>query len=193
MSLGNRSGEGCGFPVFFSRKTAKGAKEKLLGGFAPLRPGVRFFGSGAPGTPGATHNCIGGAGGLFFRKATGADRLTIPPPGVMAKRDKTYYKITFTNETELYQVCARRVVSSELYGLIEIGDFIFPRNKLVFNPGEERIRREFEGILRTWLPYHAIVRIDEVSDQREGEIKIVPLDSFRKAPPQEPFLKKPEG
>ena len=111
----------------------------------------------------------------------------------MAKRDKTYYKITFTNDSELYQVCARQVASSDLYGLIEIGDFIFPRNKLVYNPGEERIRREFEGIRRTWLPYHTIVRIDEVSDQREGEIKIVPLDSLRQVPPQGPLLKKPEG
>ena len=138
-------------------------------------------------------NCIGGAGGLFFGKAIEADRLTLPSPGIMAKRDKTYFKITFTNDAELYQVCARRVASSDLYGLIEIGDFIFPRNKLVYNPGEERIRREFEGIRRTWLPYHSIVRIDEVSDEREGEIKIVPLESFRRDSPREPLLKKPEG
>ena len=94
-------------------------------------------------------------------------------------RQKTYYKVTFSNENEMYQVCARSVSSSDLLGLIEIGDFIFPENKLVYNPGEERIKREFEGIKRTWIPYHAIVRIDEISDARETEVKIIPFDSAR--------------
>jgi hypothetical protein len=81
-----------------------------------------------------------------------------------------YYRVTFSSEEELYQVCAREVSTSDLLGLIEIGDFIFPENKLVYNPGEERIKREFEGIRRTWIPYHAIVRIDEISDSRESEV-----------------------
>ena len=91
-------------------------------------------------------------------------------------RDKTYYRVSFTSDNELYQVCARHVSASDLYGLIEIGDFIFPASKLVYNPGEERLRREFEGIRRTWLPYHAIVRIDEILDSRESEARIVPLE-----------------
>ena len=107
-------------------------------------------------------------------------------------REKTYYVVTFTRENELYQVCARKVASSDLYGLIEIGEFIFPENKLVYNPGEERIKREFQGIKRTWLPYHAIVRIDEVSDDRESEIKIVPLEGVRKLEPGGLF-KKPDA
>ncbi len=111
----------------------------------------------------------------------------------MNKRRKTYYKITFSNENELYQVCARQVVSSDLYGLLEIGEFIFPENKLLYNPGEERIRREFEGIKRTWIPYHAIVRIDEISDERESEIKIVPLESPKPRPDTEKIFKKPDA
>jgi hypothetical protein len=90
-------------------------------------------------------------------------------------REKTYYRVTFTSDDELYQVCARSVAASDLYGLIEIGDFVFPKSSLVYNPGEERLRREFEGIRRTWLPYHAIVRIDEVQEGTATEIKIVPL------------------
>ena len=109
------------------------------------------------------------------------------------KRNATYYKVTFSNENELYQVCAREVSTSELLGLIEIGDFIFPQNKLVYNPGEERIKREFEGIQRTWIPYHAIVRIDEISDARESEIKIVPLDTARESRLKPTPLEKPKG
>lgn len=106
-------------------------------------------------------------------------------------RDKTYYRITFTNENELYQVCARQVAASDLYGLIEIGDFIFPETGLVYNPGEERLRREFEGIRRTWLPYHAIVRIDELADSRATEVKIIPLESASR-PAKDSPIRKPD-
>ena len=100
-------------------------------------------------------------------------------------REKTYYRITFSNEStgddELYQVCARHVSASDLYGLVEISGFIFPENKLVYNPGEERIKREFGEIKRSWIPYHAIIRIDELADTTASEIKIVSLDSARRA------------
>jgi hypothetical protein len=112
-----------------------------------------------------------------------------------SKREKTYYRVSFTRDQELYQVCARRVQASDLYGLIEISDFVFPQSKLVYNPGEERLRREFEGIQRTFLPYHAIVRIDEVLDTQESEIKIVPLQALpggQARPPEPVRLKSPE-
>ncbi len=106
-------------------------------------------------------------------------------------RDPTYYRITFTSDNDLYQVCARHVSASDLYGLIEIGEFIFPEAGLVYNPGEERLRREFEGIRRTWLPYHAIVRIDELLESHATEVKIVPLEAPAR-PAKERPLKKPD-
>ena len=98
------------------------------------------------------------------------------------KQEKTYYKVSFTRDNELYQICARNVGTSDWWGLIELSGFIFPENKLVYNPGEERIKREFSEIRRTWIPYHAIVRVDEVLDTAESEVKIVPLESFRRPP-----------
>ena len=110
-------------------------------------------------------------------------------------REKTYYRVTFTNDTndenELFQVCARHVSASDLYGMVEISGFIFPENKLVYNPGEERIRREFGDIERTWIPYHSIVRVDEVTESTASEIKVVSLDSARRTPAPK-VVKKPE-
>lgn len=106
-------------------------------------------------------------------------------------REKTYYRVSFVSGSERYEVCARHVGASELTGLIEIGDFIFPANRLVYNPGEERLRREFEGIRRTWIPYHAIVRIDEIAESRESEGKIIPLESAPR-PARERLPGKPE-
>ena len=103
-------------------------------------------------------------------------------------REKSYYRVTFSNESsddhELFQVCARSVSASDLYGLVEISEFIFPDSQIVYNPGEERIRREFRNVKRTWVPYHAIVRIDEVPDSTASEIKVVSLESLRPAGPR---------
>ena len=113
-----------------------------------------------------------------------------------SKRGSTVYRVSFTREQELYQICARRVQPSELWGLIEISDFVFPESKLVYNPGEERLRREFEGIQRTFLPYHSIVRIDELRDTQAREIKIVPLQAVPAGQPnrpaEPPMTKSPE-
>jgi hypothetical protein len=110
-------------------------------------------------------------------------------------RDKTYYRVTFTNEStadhELFQVCARQVSASDLYGLLEISEFIFPESPIVYNPGEERIRREFGNVKRTWVPYHAIVRIDEVPDSTASEIRVVSLESVRQTSERR-MIKKPD-
>lgn len=111
------------------------------------------------------------------------------------QRNKTYYRITFSNESsnddELFQICARNVSASDLYGMVEISDFIFPENKLVYNPGEERLRREFAEIERTWIPYHTIIRIDEVAETTASEFKVVSLDSHRRTDHRK-VITKPE-
>ena len=106
------------------------------------------------------------------------------------KRKKTYYKVSFIHQNEVYQICARTVGSSDIYGLIEMGEFLFPENKLVYNPSEERIRKEFLGIERTWIPYNSVIRIDEVQDNQTTEIKIVPLESPSAAPGPIPLNKR---
>jgi hypothetical protein len=42
----------------------------------------------------------------------------------------------------------------------------------VVDPTEERLKSEFDGVKRTFVPLHAVVRIDEV--EKEGANKIVP-------------------
>jgi hypothetical protein len=45
---------------------------------------------------------------------------------------------------------------------------------LVVDPSEERIKAEFEGVRRTFLPMHSVMRIDEV--RKQGISKISPLE-----------------
>ena len=83
------------------------------------------------------------------------------------------YKILFFNQGKVFELYARYISQGELYGFIEIEDLVFgEKTSLVVDPSEERLRSEFTGVKRLFLPIHAIIRIDEV--EKEGISKIRP-------------------
>ena len=85
------------------------------------------------------------------------------------------YKVIFMSQGKLYEVYARKVSQEGLWGFIEIEQMVFgERSSLVVDPGEERLKTEFEGVKKSFIPMHAVVRIDEVA--REGTAKIVALE-----------------
>jgi len=89
----------------------------------------------------------------------------------MAKK-KNIYKIQFHNQGQLYELYAREVTQSNMYAFVEIADIIFgEKSKLVVDPSEERLKAEFSHVNRTFIPLHAIVRIDQV--EKEGVNKII--------------------
>ncbi|MDT8405020.1 DUF1820 family protein [Sulfuriflexus sp.] len=85
------------------------------------------------------------------------------------------FKIIFVNQSRVYEVYARQVQQSSLFGFIEIEEFVFGDNStLVIDPGEERLRDEFGVVKRSYIPMHAVVRIDEV--EKRGTAKIVAFE-----------------
>ncbi len=85
---------------------------------------------------------------------------------------KAIYRIVFHNQGKLYELHARHVSHGEMYGFVEVADIIFgERTAVVVDPSEERLKSEFEGVKRTFVPLHAVIRIDEVD--KEGVNKIV--------------------
>jgi hypothetical protein len=81
------------------------------------------------------------------------------------------YKIQLLREGKLWEIYAKKVSQADIFGFIAVEDLIFGnRSSVVVDPGEERIRLEFEGIKRTFIPMHSIVRIDEV--KKGGAVKI---------------------
>lgn len=81
------------------------------------------------------------------------------------------YKITFLNKGEVYEVFVKQVYQSDLYGFIEIEDYIFDeRSQVLVDPGEEKLKTEFKGVRRSFIPIQAIIRIDEVD--KSGVSKI---------------------
>lgn len=81
------------------------------------------------------------------------------------------YKISFVNQGKVYEIYARSVAQGALFGFIEVEKLVFgERSTVVLDPSEERIKTEFEGVRRTYIPMHAVLRIDEV--EKEGISKI---------------------
>lgn len=81
------------------------------------------------------------------------------------------YKVIFYNQGQVYELYARQVYQSDLMGFLEVEEFVFgERTQVIVDPAEERLKNEFASIKRSFLPLHAIVRIDEV--EKEGTCKI---------------------
>jgi hypothetical protein len=81
------------------------------------------------------------------------------------------YRILFHNQGQIYEVYARNIYQSDLYGFVDVEDYVFGNHsKMLIDPAEDRLRSEFEGVQRSYIPMHAIVRIDEV--EKEGVAKI---------------------
>ncbi len=89
--------------------------------------------------------------------------------------DKQIYRITFINQNQVYEMYAKRVFQGELYGFVVLEDFIFGENSsIVVDPTEEKLKLEFAGVKRSFVPMHEIVRIDQV--EVRGCAKILPIN-----------------
>lgn len=88
--------------------------------------------------------------------------------------DKHIYKIAFLNQDQVYEIYAKHVFQGDLYGFVVVEEFVFGENSsIVVDPSEERLKAEFEGVKRSFIPMHEILRIDQV--ERRGTAKILPI------------------
>lgn len=106
------------------------------------------------------------------------------------------YRVVFMSQSEVFEIYAKQVSQSDMYGFIEIEEFIFgERSKLVVDPAEERLKTLFGDVKRSFIPMHSVIRIDEVEKEGIGKItefkgdKVTPFPVFpqgggRGRPPQ---------
>jgi hypothetical protein len=111
-------------------------------------------------------------------------------------KDRKVYRIAFYNQGNIYELYAREIHQSSMYAFVEVEDIIFgERTSVVVDPSEEKLKAEFEGVRRTYIPLQAVIRIDEVA--REGASKIIDAEgaSGNVTPfplPQPPSRNKPD-
>jgi len=81
------------------------------------------------------------------------------------------FKVVFANQGKVYEIYAKKVSHGALWGFVEVEELIFgEKSSVVVDPSEERVKTEFEGVKRTYLPMHSILRIDEVRKQGISKI-----------------------
>ena len=86
-------------------------------------------------------------------------------------KDSHIYRIYFHSHGQIYEVYAHSFYQSDVYGFVVIEDYIFgERSQMVIDPAEDKLRAEFETVQRSFIPMHAVIRIDEV--EKEGVAKI---------------------
>lgn len=91
------------------------------------------------------------------------------------------YRVVFLNQAEIYEIYVKNIYQSELYGFIEVEGFLFgERSQLVVDPSEEKLKNQFNEVSRSYIPMHAIVRIDEV--EKEGIVKIIEIKGEKVTP-----------
>ncbi len=87
-------------------------------------------------------------------------------------KPKSTYKVIFYNHEDIYEIYATHVYPSDMYGFVEVEQLLFgERSQLLVDPGEERLKTEFNGVKRTYIPMNAIVRIDEVEQGGVPKVK----------------------
>ncbi|MGJ8526698.1 hypothetical protein LMG33818_002454 [Halomonadaceae bacterium LMG 33818] len=104
---------------------------------------------------------------------------------------KPIYRVTVHQQGEVWELYAREIYQSELWGFLEVEEFVFSdSSKVVVDPSADKLRRTFEGVTRSYLPVNMVLRIDEV--EREGEAKSVKSDGKIAMFPQQPMQWSPK-
>lgn len=86
------------------------------------------------------------------------------------------YRISFVNQDKVYEIFAKQVYESDLYGFVVVEELVFgTQSTVVIDPGEERLKNEFESVKRSFIPIHSVIRIDEV--EHPGVSKIHSLEN----------------
>lgn len=100
-------------------------------------------------------------------------------------QDKEHiYRIIFSHEEKAYEIYAKYISEESLMGFIEIEELIFTEpTSLVGDYSEEKLKVEFQGVKRSYIPMHMILRIDEMEKQEAAKIKSpVPKDNVHYFP-----------
>jgi len=85
--------------------------------------------------------------------------------------DGPVYRVVFINSGKTYEIYAKSINQGSLYGFVEVAQLLFnSRSGILVDPSEEKLKSEFEGVKRTQIPIHSVIRIDEV--EKQGVAKI---------------------
>ncbi|MFT7388561.1 MAG: hypothetical protein ACI8VC_001816 [Candidatus Endobugula sp.] len=89
----------------------------------------------------------------------------------MSEPTTSIFKVIFYNEGEVFEIYTRYIYQSDMFGFIELEELLFgERTQVIVDPSEEKLKGEFSGVKRSYIPMQSIIRIDEV--EKEGPVKV---------------------
>jgi len=96
--------------------------------------------------------------------------------------DKQIYKVVALLQGKVYELYARGVTSSGLFGFLEISGLLFDSGQqTVVDPAEERMREEFADTEVLHVPINSVLRVEQV--KRRGQCVIRDRESGEKVTP----------
>lgn len=96
------------------------------------------------------------------------------------EKEHPIYRVIFTQNETPYEIYAKYLTEESLMGFIEVEELIFhdAKSTVLVDPTEEKMRAEFKGVKRSYIPMHTILRIDELV--KEDAARIRPADKMKK-------------
>jgi hypothetical protein len=90
------------------------------------------------------------------------------------KDHKKIFKVVFFSQGQVYEVYAKSVGQGGLFGFVEVEGLLFgEKTSAIVDPSEESLKREFDGVERTYIPMHSVLRIDEVEKRGTSKVHAV--------------------
>lgn len=85
---------------------------------------------------------------------------------------KNLFKVIFLHRDKVFEIFARQVSSSQLFGFLEIEGLMFLEDGgVVIDPTEEKLREEFADTEVLHLPLQSIIRVEEVAKRGQSRIR----------------------
>lgn len=86
--------------------------------------------------------------------------------------DQRVYRVSFQNQGKVFEIYAASVSQGGLFGFIEVEEILFgEKSAVLVDPSEEALKHEFDGVKRTYIPMHSVLRIDQVDKQGTARIR----------------------
>ncbi len=92
------------------------------------------------------------------------------------KKTKKLFKVIFYNQGKIYEIYAKHVQQSNLFGFLEIEDLIFgEKSQVLVDPNEDSLKKEFEHTKRLYIPIHSILRIEEIDKEVSLKSRVISI------------------
>ncbi|UJF23945.1 DUF1820 family protein [Suttonella sp. R2A3] len=103
----------------------------------------------------------------------------------MSDKGEVIYRVQYHHAEIQYDIYVRHVYPSDMPGFICIEGFLFQEEtQLLIDPRMEKLSHEFANVETAFIPYHQIIRIDQVSKAGESQTKTLEKNDKIKAFPR---------